>query len=273
MNAEELQGIAPAPDAPTEEQVVTESEVVESESSTENVEDDGDQPKKLGGVAKRIDELTRLRREAERRAERLEEQNAELLRKVLRDTDQTPQQAAQPQQEAEPQLDQFETYEQYTKAVARWEIKQELLAERRQAEEREQQKKQQAKQAEFQSRLAAAAAEMPDYKEVALNPRLPVSDTMADLIREMDDGPKVLYALGQNPNEAARIASLPPTLAAVELGKFAVKASLPQPKTVTNAPPPVNPLSGGTGSKTADPDKMTADEWMKWRNQQLYQNR
>ncbi len=269
MQTEELQGLAPAPDAEqTAPEVVAEETVVESESSTDEVEETGEQPKKVGGVAKRIDELTRNWREEQRRAERLERMLEQTLQ---RPAEPKPVETAPPQPQGEPKLDQFQTYEDYVSALADYKADQKLKAFEEQIRQREQQAQQQAKQTEFQSRLQAAKVEMPDFDEVALNPSLPVSDTMADLIREMDDGPKVLYLLGQHPDVAARIASLPPTLAAVELGKFAVKASLPQLKTVTSAPPPVNPLSGGVGSKPIDPDKMTADEWMKWRNQQLYQ--
>lgn len=268
MNAEELQGIAPAPDAePTEIEAVAETEVVEeSESSTEEVQ--AEETPKAKGVQKRLDELTRNWREEQRRAQKLEQ----MLEQVIsRPQEQKPEPVAPAQPQGEPKLEQFQTYEEYVSALADYKADQKLRQFEEQIRQREQQTQQQAKLQEFQGRLQAAKTEMPDFDEVALNPSLPVSDTMAELIREMDDGPRVLYALGKSPDVAARIASLPPTLAAVELGRFAVKASLPQPKTVTNAPPPVNPLSGGMGSKTADPDKMTADEWLKWRNQQLYQ--
>lgn len=267
QNADDLQGMPPAPDAEqTEIEAVAEAEVVESESSTDEVEETGEQPKKVGGVAKRIDELTRNWREEQRRAQKLEQ----MLEQVIsRPAEQKQEPSAPPQPQGEPKLDQFQTYEEYVKAVGRWEARQEIEQIEEQRRQRELQSQQQAKQVEFQSRLQAAKTEMPDFDEVALNPSLPVSDTMAELIREMDDGPKVLYALGKSPDVAARIASLPPTLAAVELGRFAVKASLPQPRTVTNAPPPVNPLSGGIGTRNADPDKMTDQEWAEWRRQQL----
>jgi hypothetical protein len=269
MNADELQGIAPAPDAePTEIEAVAETEVVESESSTDEVQTE--ETPKAKGVQKRLDELTRNWREEQRRAQKLEQ----MLEQVIsRPQEQKPEPSAPPQPQGEPKLDQYQTYEEYVSALADYKADQKIRQFEESIKQREQQSQQQAKLGEFQARLQAAKTEMPDFDEVALNPSLPVSDSMAELIREMDDGPKVLYALGQNPNEAARIASLPPTLAAVELGRFAVKASLPQPKTVTNAPPPVNPLSGGVGSRNPDPDSQPIEEWVRQRNQQLYSKR
>jgi len=268
MNAEEIQGIDPAPDAdPTEIEALAETEVVEeSESSTEETQTE-EQPK-AKGVQKRLDELTRNWREEQRRAQKLEQM---LEQVITRPPEQKPEPSAPTQPQGEPKLDQYQTYEEYVGALADYRADQKIKAFEEQIRQREQQSQQQAKAGEFQSRIVAAKVEMPDFDEVALNPSLPVSDAMADLIREMDDGPKVLYALGKNPNEAARIAALPDRLAAVELGKFAVKASLPQPKTVTNAPPPVNPLSGGIGSRSPDPEKMSTNEWLAWREQQLKQ--
>lgn len=268
MEANELQGeVLPIesqeialPDANAEE--ITEA--VESESSTEQ-ETETEQPKPKG-VQKRLDELTRNWREEQRRAEQLQQ----MLERALAQKAE-PQPPAQPQQiePTEPKLEQFQTYEEYVAALADYKADQKIKAWEQSVQQREQQKLQAERQASFEARIKNAEAEMPDFRDVALNPRLPVSDTMAEAIREMEEGPRVLYALGQNPAEAARIASLPPTVAAVELGKFAVKALMPQPKTVTSAPPPVNPLSGGIGTRNADPDKMTDNEWAEWRRQQL----
>lgn len=273
MEIENVTGEVPAQDAiqeQAESEGLPEDQVVESlsEPSADESHDEEGQPK-LKGVQKRLSELTRNWREEQRRAERLERMLEQTLTKPVEVKPEPSNAPAQPQ--GEPKLEQFQTYEEYVSALADYKADQKLRQFEEQIRQREQQTLQQAKLQEFQGRLQAAKTEMPDFDEVALNPSLPVSDTMAELIREMDDGPKVLYALGKSPDVAARIASLPPNLAAVELGRFAVKASLPQPKTVSKAPPPVNPLSGGMGSKTADPDKMTADEWLKWRNQQLYQ--
>jgi len=92
---------------------------------------------------------------------------------------------------------------------------------------------------------------------------------MADVLDLSEQGPQILYHLGKNPEEAMRIARLPPAHAALEIGRLEAKLSLPQAKTVTQAPPPIRPLSGGSGSAIVDPDKMTTTEWRQWREEQL----
>jgi hypothetical protein len=76
---------------------------------------------------------------------------------------------------------------------------------------------------------------------------------------------KVLYALGKDPDRAAEIISLPPTRMAVALTKLATAApAAPKPKPVSAAPAPVTPVNGGPRVHD-DPDKMSMDEWAKWR--------
>ena len=84
-----------------------------------------------------------------------------------------------------------------------------------------------------------------------------------------EKGPELLYALGKNPAESARIAALPPLQAAIELGKLETTLSQPARKTQTSAPEPVAPITGGSGSQTLDPERMTADEWRLWREKQI----
>lgn len=254
-----------APDATVEE-------TAEESSTSEEVETEQDaekapQPRKPG-IQRRLDELTANWREEQRRARQLEEQNAELLRRVLQ-SDKAPEPKAPTQPVTEPKLDQFQTYDEYVGALADYKAEQRIQA--WQNEQRAQQEAQQRAnvQSEFQRRAAEFRAEASDFDMVAFNPSLPVSDAMAEAINASDMGPQVLYYLGKNPNEAARIAALPAIQAARELGRLETRISLPQPKTVTSAPKPVTPLDGGGSSRAIDPDKMTTEEWKAWRNQSL----
>jgi hypothetical protein len=58
-------------------------------------------------------------------------------------------------------------------------------------------------------------------------------------------------------------------MAAKELGKLEMRLSLPQPKSVSSAPKPISPLSGGGSTRAVDPDQMSDAEWVAWRNQSL----
>ena len=251
-------------------------EIVEEDATNSEENDDSQEaePKKLGGVAKRIGELTALRHEAERRAEaaeKREQQVRDMLDRQLQPK--KPEAVPEPQKATtEPKLDQFATYEEYVAAVADYRVEQRFqrLEQERQAEEAVKQKAE--VQTGFQRKASEFKEQVADFEQVAYNPSLPITDVMADALNYSEKGPQVLYHLGKHPEEAQRIAELSvrsPVAAAIELGKLEERLSLPQPRTTTQAPPPIRPLSGGSGSAIVDPDKMTANEWRKWREDDI----
>lgn len=91
-----------------------------------------------------------------------------------------------------------------------------------------------------------------------------VTPLMAEAILESDLGDKVVKHLYSNPEEAERIASLPPARQAVEIGKLEVKLSSPAPVKKSGAPAPIAPISGnGKGSLEYSPD-MSPEDYRKW---------
>jgi hypothetical protein len=258
---EQIPGVeTPAPDAESLPTDIQEAEI-ESESSTDDVQE----PKQPKGVQKRLNELTANWREEQRRAERLER----MLEQSI-GTRQTPEPTAPAQPQGEPKLEQFATYEEFVDARADYRADLKIRAWEESRTQKEQAQAEASRAASFQSRVETFREKTPDFDEVALNPRLPVSDAMATVINSLDNGPEVLYQLGQNPTEAARIAALSPTMAAVEIGRFVALASIPQPKRQTSAPAPIEPLGGGPGATMANPlGPDDPAEWLRWRNQQL----
>jgi len=109
-----------------------------------------------------------------------------------------------------------------------------------------------------------------DFEQVAYNPNLSVTETMAQSIQASDIGPDVLYWLGSNPKEADRIARLPPILQAKEIGKLeAGMASSPPVRKTSTAPAPIAPVtaraSGAPTYDTTDPrstKSMSTSEWI-----------
>jgi hypothetical protein len=93
---------------------------------------------------------------------------------------------------------------------------------------------------------------------------------MARAIQASEIGPDVLYHLGTNPKEAARIARLDPILQAREIGKIEVQlGSAPPVKRTSNAPAPIDPVtpraSGAPVFDTTDPrsvKSMSTSEWI-----------
>jgi hypothetical protein len=66
------------------------------------------------------------------------------------------------------------------------------------------------------------------------------------LIQTSDKNIALAYHLGTNLDVAERIASLSPVLAAREIALLESRLETPKPKTVSNAPPPVKPVNGGS---------------------------
>lgn len=59
-----------------------------------------------------------------------------------------------------------------------------------------------------------------------------------------DAAPEVLMHLGDNLEEASRIAQMPPLKMASELTKLANKLTAPQQRQVSRAPAPITPIAG-----------------------------
>lgn len=137
-------------------------------------------------------------------------------------------------------------------------------------------KHEQAKQGEtlreaYFEREEAALEKYDDFQQVAYNPSLPVSETMARAIQASDDGPDVLYWLGSNPKEATRISRIAdPVLQAKEIGKIEARLAdnPPAPRT-SKAPAPLAPVTPSSNGKTVydttDPrsiDTMSTSQWI-----------
>jgi hypothetical protein len=99
----------------------------------------------------------------------------------------------------------------------------------------------------FHQRTEKFVNEKADFREVVLNPHLPISEAMAAALVSEPNGPAVAYHLGKNPKEADRIARLLPVRQQVEIGKLAAKlsatpAATPKPR-VTPKPTAPAPKS------------------------------
>ena len=153
----------------------------------------------------------------------------------------------------------FASYDQYAEVLA-----EQIVAKRETA-------KQQAEILEAYHDLEEAARDKyDDFEQVAYNESLPVTEVMAQSIQASDVGPDVLYWLGSNPKEAARIARLSAILQAKEIGKIeASLAANPQVRKTSTAPAPIAPVtpraSGSPTYDTTDPrsiKSMSTSEWI-----------
>ena len=162
-----------------------------------------------------------------------------------------------------PPVDQFESVDAYAEALAERKAE-ELLA------KREVERQRMDLVEAYHDREEDARSKYEDFEQVAYNPKLPITEVMAETIQMSDVGPDLAYYLGSNPREADRISKLTPYSQAKEIGKLEAKlASEPVLKKTTSAPPPIAPISGrGTGAPsfdTTDPrsvKSMSTSEWI-----------
>lgn len=116
----------------------------------------------------------------------------------------------------------------------------------------------------FEAQVSEAKGRYADYDAVARAPDVPVSAAMADLIVTSEQGPDVLYFLGQNRAVAAQIASMSQVEAARAIGRIEATLQAPKPRTETNAPAPISPVRGSAGAGR-DPAKMSYAEFKAYR--------
>jgi hypothetical protein len=160
-------------------------------------------------------------------------------------------------------VDQFESPEAYAEALA-YQKAEELLAKREAA-------KQQSQVLEsYQEREEAARDKYDDFEQVAYNPKLPITNVMAETIQSSEIGPELAYYLGSNPKDAERISRMTPLSQAKEIGKIEAKlAAEPPVKRTTSAPAPISPVTarsvGSPSHDTTDPrsiKSMTTSQWI-----------
>lgn len=117
----------------------------------------------------------------------------------------------------------------------------------------------------------AGKSEYPDFDDTLRNYQmlggLPPALVEAALATEKPH--EVLYRLGKDPEEAARVMSMAPTRMAVELAKIAY-ANPSKPKPVSKAPAPITPVDSAGAKVTADlsDEKLSMSEWIRLREQQ-----
>lgn len=117
----------------------------------------------------------------------------------------------------------------------------------------------------FDRRIGEARGRHDDFDAIAFNRDLPVNEAMMQVIVNSPTGPDTLYHLGMNPREAQRISRLDPLAAAHELGRVEGMLSMPPPRNITGAPPPVRPVSGSE-VPVKNPENMTYEEYRRWRS-------
>lgn len=85
-----------------------------------------------------------------------------------------------------------------------------------------------------------------------------------EAVTSMDAGHKVLHHLGQNPEDAERLLSLPPLRMALELARLETKVGQAKQIPVSKAPAPIAPIGGKASPVEPDEFASTAD-YIAWK--------
>ena len=246
---------SPQVEAETPETVEpVENQEVKEPEQTETTEDDDNSDSLPNGVKKRIDKLTRQKYEAIAEVNRLKAEFEALK-------------AQNAPKSVEPQMSDFDTLDDYVEALAEYKYQNNMLSQQEKYAERA---REQRVAREWTDKLEKVRAVAPDFDEAFKNvAEITFAQSTLDAVAGHEKGAEIAYLLGKDPVKAYQIASLPPMQQLMAIGEIAAKTNLTRPKTVTNAPPPVKPVSGK--SSIVDPNNMSMKEWIEHRNKQLRQ--
>jgi len=219
-------------------------------------------------VRKRIDKIVWQREEARREREE-ERREVTRLRQELEQV-KSRKQDANPVDPTRPNVNdpRFTSYDEYTEALAEWKVEQRINKAQADFNKRTQQERMDGSLKSFNERADKVREKYPDYDE--LFDSASISEAMAPTILESENGPELAVYLAKNPDVARKLYYLTPTQAARELGKIEAKLDdLLQPKSVTEAKPPLSPVKPKGEAPDGLDDKVDIKTWMKRRNKQL----
>lgn len=240
----------------------TESETGEDPAEPK-VEDTAKEPgpKKKSGFQRRVDKLNARVSEKEREVEFWKQEalkkDATAPKTEPKTDPRTPAAA-----DGRPDPNTFNDYGQYIEAVADWKAEQKLQSRDQMAAKSRQEIEQQSAMKAHSDRIRAFTEKHDDFEETLTSlDDVPNSATIQNIIFNAENGPELLYELAKNPQEAKRIAMLPPIAAAREMGRFEAKLlsnQAPAPKDTatktTKAPKPLEPVGTGKGTKVKSLD-------------------
>lgn len=260
--AEEIADSAPVPE-PEEEEI--------EETPVTVAEEDDEEPEKVPTWAtKRFNKLTRQKYEALTEAEKAKKE-ADYWKSLAQGKDQ-PQPA-----KGKPDFNDFDSNEEYLEALADWKIetKNEQLTQKQREQQAELEKHNKA--LEFETKrnqtISLGKEKYNDFEHVVFSlPPEVMNESVAETLFNTDMPEDIAYHLGKNPEEAAKLAQLPPLKRAVEFGKIETRLKAQMKKKTTNAPPPIKPVNskGEVENDWMNDPNISPKEWAERRNKQLY---
>jgi len=237
-------------------------------SEEENKEESSEQDAEASGHKKnrisrkdRIGQLTRQKHEANNRADEAEKKLKEANARLKAYSEIKP-----------PNIDDFTSEQEFETAQRRHDV-----AERRridaEMDKEEAQRVIQDTQAElglereavWSARARVFSETAKDFDQVVSVIGTGLDEDKAALIKGIENGPAVAYAIASNPEHASEFIHATPLQAARLIGR--VESALRQKpgKKISKAPPPVQTVAGSSGSGSPDYDRMSMAEYEKAR--------
>lgn len=242
------------------------TEEAQEPSSDENADNQAAEKQKTrNSVQQRISQLARQKNEANARVQELEQQNrylSEQMNQVQQPLDQFP------------ELQDYD-YDQakYQQAVIQYNAQlnaqtvQQAMGQQQQAQLNHlNAQKQVISEESFKEKYKEFALDFPDYESKITSPTFQQSDFVARaIVNDFDNGPAVAYWLASNPQQAARVNQMEELEAMKALTTVSTALKIAKrPVSTTNAPAPSKPVAP-KGKVSKDPDKMSPDEYAKFR--------
>ena len=182
---------------------------------------------------------------------------------------------AKPAEKPRPEANQFDDYNDFVRADNDWAanraVEQKKAQWDREAEEKTQNANTQQRMTSLQEKINEGYAKYDDFEDVALDPTVPITPVIHEVLAETDNPADIAYYLGINRTEAIQISRMTPIAAARAIAKIEVQIASgqpPPPKKTTTAPPPIKPVGSNAPAATKDPEDMTQKEFNEHRKKQ-----
>ena len=255
------------PTPPPVEGLTTEPPKVETEGHI-------DQPPEVKALQAEIERLEKIRKEKEEQAIKWRKEARESRAEFFKHRGEEPKPPSGPSPEEltigkEPQQTDFDDYQKYLDAKIDFEVKKAKINWDRDQERKQSEKAYQTKMQTLHERMDEGYKKYSDFEDVALNPTVPISPMIVEILSESENPADVAYYLGHNRAEAIKISRMTPIAAAREIAKIeveiakAVEQQPPgarKPSNISNAPPPIKPIGSGK-SFEKDLEKMNQKEY------------
>ena len=252
----------------TSEAEASKDDAVEELSDEETVEKkEEEKQKKRNSYQERISQLARQKNEANSKVQELQQQNAYLQSQYQQQPQDVPTQY--------PRLEDYDYDEgkhqqavlEYTSQLNQQNVQQVMSQQQAAQIAQLNNTKHQIASATFVERSNDFSVDYPDFQQKVGSPNFHQSDFVAQEIVDMDNGPAVAYYLSNNPAIANAINRKGNMDALKDLTKISTALSInsrSRSANTTNAPTPSKTVSP-RGKVSKSPDKMTPDEYRKYR--------